>query len=209
MSLFVPDDFDSDVTPNAPASDVSPSIDVPQDDPYGFSSLTFADLPSQPGDGLFGGVMRHMAANGHPGLQEWAAKDAARRAAALAQEQQNPSACYTAPMTITAYDDHGPGKDWAYWKSHPDGVGPGTVAIANSTPQPYPFGTTFRVRNADGSTAYEGTALDTGAGWDSHHQNVDPQQWIDIWLPNDGAARQWGVQQRDVEICEPPKKAGP
>jgi 3D (Asp-Asp-Asp) domain-containing protein len=80
-----------------------------------------------------------------------------------------------------------------------------TAAVANSKPQPYPYGTTFRVANADGSTAYAGTALDTGAGWDRKHHNVDPNQWIDIWLPDEKKAAQWGVQWRNVEICKPPK----
>jgi 3D (Asp-Asp-Asp) domain-containing protein len=126
----------------------------------------------------------------------------------LAQGQQNQSACYTVPMTVTAYDNHGPGSDWAYWKTHPEGVGPGTVAVSNSKPQPYPYGTTFTVRNPDGTAAYTGTALDTGAGWDSDHQNVDPKQWIDIWVPDKNTADQWGVRQRNVEVCEPRKKNG-
>jgi hypothetical protein len=129
-----PDAADDPVAPTLPASDDT----SPTDDPYGLSGLTFADLPSQPGDGVFGGVMRQMAANGHPGLQAWAASDAAQQAGASGQQQL--LACYTKPMTVTAYDVHGPGKDWTYWKNHPEGVGPGTVAVANTDPQPYPSG---------------------------------------------------------------------
>jgi hypothetical protein len=190
-----------------PEAQPAPANGAPPDDPYGLRSLTFADIPSLPGDGVLTGVLRQMAANGHPGLQDWATKDAAKQLGAGAQggPQPDSSFCYTRPMTVTAYDNHGPGKDWTYWKDHPEGVGPGTVAVANTDPQPYPFWTTFTVRNPDGSMAYAGTALDTGRGWDARHHNVDPEQWIDIWLPNGKIATQWGVQRRDVEICEPPK----
>jgi hypothetical protein len=88
--------------------------------------------------------------------------------------------CVTRRMLVTAYDDKGPGKDWSYYKSHPEGVGPGTISVANSNPIPYPFGTTFDVLNADGTTAYSGVAHDTGAGWDADHHNVKPEDWIDI-----------------------------
>ena len=43
--------------------------------------------------------------------------------------------CVTKLMLVTAYDDKGPGRDWAYYKSHRGGVGPNTVAVANTNPQ--------------------------------------------------------------------------
>lgn len=65
-----------------------------------------------------------------------------------------------------------------------------------------PYGTQFNVKNSNGTSAYRGTALDTGAGWDAKHHNVGPSQWIDIWLPGN-QANEWGLQWRDVTICTP------
>jgi hypothetical protein len=114
---------------------------------------------------------------------------------------QQRQVCYTKRMMVTSYNDHGPGSDWAYWKGHPEGVGLGTVAVANTVPKPYSYETQFTVLNSDGSTAYHGTARDTGAGWDAKHHNVSPGQWIDIWLPG-RQANKWGVQWRNVVICK-------
>jgi RHS repeat-associated protein len=115
----------------------------------------------------------------------------------------NQKKCHTVKMMVTAYDDNGPGSDWSHFKSgDPSSVGPGTVAVSNTNPPAYPYGTTFNVLNPDGTSAYNGTAWDTGAGWDANHQNVDPSQWIDIWLPTNSAARKWGAQWRLVMICE-------
>jgi len=108
--------------------------------------------------------------------------------------------CTTKKLFVTSYNDHGPGSDWPYYKNHPEGAGPGTVAVANSSPQPYPYGTTFNVLNPNGSSAYVGTARDTGAGWNRDGRNLNPDQWIDIWLPG-SKAWQWGAQWRDVLIC--------
>ena len=116
-------------------------------------------------------------------------------------------ACHTVRMMVTSYNDHGAGSDWAYWKNHPEGVGPGTVAVANTVPKPYTYGTIFVVQNPNGTSAYTGTALDSGAGWDANHHNVAPSQWIDIWLPGK-QANQWGVQWRDVQICGPSAGGG-
>ena len=116
--------------------------------------------------------------------------------------------CITKLMLVTAYDDRGPGRDWAYYKSHPGGVGPNTVAVANTSPPPYPFGTTFNVLNEDGAVAYSGVAHDTGAGWDEGHHDVPPDQWIDIWVPRSPGkhkhrnANRWGKQWRNVTICQ-------
>lgn len=116
--------------------------------------------------------------------------------------------CITKLMLVTAYDDKGPGKDWAYYKSHPGGVGSHTVAVANTNPPPYPFGTTFDVLNEDGTVAYNGVAHDTGAGWDKDHHDVPPEDWIDIWLPRSPGkhkhrnANKWGKQWRNVKICQ-------
>jgi len=116
--------------------------------------------------------------------------------------------CVTKLMLVTAYDDKGPGRDWGYYKSHPGGVGPNTVAVANTNPPPYPFGTTFDVLNPDGTIAYSGVAHDTGAGWDKDHHDVPPDEWIDIWVPRSPGkhkhrnANKWGKQWRNVTICQ-------
>ena len=113
-----------------------------------------------------------------------------------------PCGCRTVRILVTSYNDHGPGSDWAYYKKHPGGVGPNTIAVANTNPKPYPYGSTFNVLNPDGSSAYSGTAYDTGAGWNAAHHNVDPAHWIDIWLPGP-QANKWGLQWRNVTICGP------
>src|SRR5712691_240503 len=55
--------------------------------------------------------------------------------------------CITKLILVTAYNDIAPGKDWSYYKpkkksEKAGNVGPGTVAIANTNPKPYPFGST-------------------------------------------------------------------
>jgi GH24 family phage-related lysozyme (muramidase) len=77
------DDFGTpdDEIDTQPASAAEPGQDIPPADPRGLGSLAFADLPRRLGDGVLSGVMRQMAANGHPGLQEWAATDAERNGA--------------------------------------------------------------------------------------------------------------------------------
>jgi RHS repeat-associated protein len=111
-------------------------------------------------------------------------------------------------MLVTAYDNVGPGSDWKHYAPRKPGdktgsVGPGTVAVANSKPIPYPYGTLVKVLDATGAEVYRGSVHDTGAGWDRAHHNVPPDQWIDIWLPTRSEALQWGKQWRDVEMCTP------
>jgi RHS repeat-associated protein len=114
--------------------------------------------------------------------------------------------CTTRIMLVTAYCSRGPGSDWPHYKlRHKRGkarsVGPGDVAVANSDSQPYPFGSSVTVvDNATGTTDYTGTVHDTGAGWDSNHHDVLPDQWIDIWLPC-RKARDYGKRYRTVTIC--------
>lgn len=111
-------------------------------------------------------------------------------------------------MLVTAYSDKGPGKDWTYFKNHPEGVGPGTIAVANTNPIPFPFGTDMAVFSADGTRVeYYGTVRDTGAGWDARHHNAESDSWIDIWLPTTKEALEFGKQTRNVTICTAPVKS--
>lgn len=123
--------------------------------------------------------------------------------------------CVTKMMVVTAYSDTGPVKDWNYVKQTGNGGGPGIVAVANTSPQPYPMGSTVTVSgNPDpffnsqptdpfNLPAYSGIVHDTGAGWDyPGHIPVAPDDWIDIWLPKPDAIK-WGRQWRKVTICTP------
>ena len=114
-------------------------------------------------------------------------------------------------MLVTAYSDVGPGSDWAYYKPSKKGekarnVGAGTVAVANSDHQPYPYGakvTVFGPKKKgcnEGNAVYEGEVHDTGAGWDSDHHNVAPEEWIDIWMASRKEAIKWGTQWLEVVI---------
>jgi RHS repeat-associated protein len=127
--------------------------------------------------------------------------------------------CVTKIMLVTAYSDRGPGKDWPYFApkrrgEKPRSVGMGTVAVANSNPQPYPFGAdvtvsgplvdpVFNPRPIDpfNTPSYIGQVHDTGAGWDANHHHVQPDDWIDIWLPSRKDALKWGTRWRQVTIC--------
>jgi hypothetical protein len=85
--------------------------------------------------------------------------------------------CIRKLILVTAYSDPGPGKDWPYFApkkrgGKPGGAGPGIVAVANTNPPPYPFGSSVTVSNNPdpfGSdyplapAAYNGTVHDTGA----------------------------------------------
>jgi RHS repeat-associated protein len=115
--------------------------------------------------------------------------------------------CTTKIMLVTAYCDQGRTASGSL-------AGPGTVATANTNapsrgpnrkPIPYPFGCSVTVDNAAGGdpwpTEYEGTILDTGAGWDSRHHDVLPDAWIDIWMRSCKQARQYGLRYRTVTIC--------
>lgn len=121
-------------------------------------------------------------------------------------------------MLVTAYADQGQGSDTRFPYSTsgygPRTVGPGTVAVANTHPKPYPYGATVTVsgplsnpffdnRPVDpfNNPAYVGTVHDTGAGWDANHHHVQPDDWIDIWLPTTTDANQWGMKWRKVTIC--------
>jgi RHS repeat-associated protein len=113
--------------------------------------------------------------------------------------------CIHELMLVTAYNDKGPGSDWAYYKptsngAAPRSVGPGTVAVANTNPPPYPYGANVTVFGPNGGVDYTGQVHDTGAGWDEDHADVSPDQWIDIWLPGNEATT-WGKQWRQVKIC--------
>jgi len=115
--------------------------------------------------------------------------------------------CTTRIMLVTAYCDKGPGSDWAHYKprrkgAKPSSVGPGDVAVANSDPQPYPYGCSVTVSNsANGTTDYQGTTHDTGAGWDSSHHDVLPGAWIDIWMSPCRKALNYGTRYGTVTIC--------
>jgi RHS repeat-associated protein len=115
------------------------------------------------------------------------------------------SLCVTKWILVTAYCDKGPGSDWPYYKprkkgEEPGSVGPGTCAVANTTPLPYPYGANVTVFGPNDSVDYQGEVHDTGAGWDCKHRCVKPQDWLDIWLPCK-EAKQWGRQWRLVRIC--------
>ncbi|MFZ6731832.1 Ig-like domain-containing protein [Undibacterium sp. Ji42W] len=115
--------------------------------------------------------------------------------------------CVMQLILVTSYNDRGPGKDWPYFKpktkgGKPGSVGPGIVAVGNSSNQPYPYGSTVTIYNDQdpNKVDYKGEVHDTGAGWNSKHHNVAPDQWMDIWLPGKEAIK-WGKQWRLVEIC--------
>jgi uncharacterized protein RhaS with RHS repeats len=94
--------------------------------------------------------------------------------------------CIRKLMLVTAYSDPGPGKDWPYFApkkrgGKPRGAGPGIVAVANTDPPPYPFGSGVTVSNNPdpfgsdnpfAGPAYSGNVHDTGAGWDPNHHHV-------------------------------------
>jgi len=104
--------------------------------------------------------------------------------------------CIRKLILVTAYSDPGPGKDRPYFApkkrgGKPRGAGPGIVAVANTNPPPYQFGSGVTVSNnpdpfgSDNPLTgpdYSGYVHDTGAGWDPNHHNVSPDDWIDIWL---------------------------
>lgn len=50
--------------------------------------------------------------------------------------------------------------------------------------------------------AYVGAVHDTGTGRDAHHHNVNPDDWIDIWLPSRKEALKWGRKWRRVTIYD-------
>ena len=127
--------------------------------------------------------------------------------------------CIQKIMLITAYCTTGPGTDWPFFKpkthgGKPGSVGPGTVAVADTVPPAYPFGSSvsvsgdpdpvFHSQPTDpfNTPAYVGCVHDTGKGWDPKHHNVPPDSWLDIWLPC-AQAKQWGKQWRMVTICTP------
>jgi RHS repeat-associated protein len=114
--------------------------------------------------------------------------------------------CVKKRMLVTAYCDKGPGSDWSYYKpkkpgGSPGSVGPGSIAVANTNPKPYCYGSTFEVYDDKDKITYTGEAHDTGAGWDKKHHDVSPDQWIDIWLPCKDA-KKWGKQYRNVTVCD-------
>jgi hypothetical protein len=76
--------------------------------------------------------------------------------------------------------------------------GDGRAAYAAAVP--YAYGCKMTVLDAQGNPTYSGEVHDTGAGWDSKHHNVAPEDWIDIRLPGK-TANNWGKQWRLVEIC--------
>lgn len=113
--------------------------------------------------------------------------------------------CFTKLMLVTAYSDRGPGSDWPHFKPRkrggvPTSVGPGDVAVANTSPPAFPYGSTVTVYGPTGTSVYDGEVHDTGAGWNPEHHNVPPGLWLDIWLPYKEAKR-WGKQWRQVRIC--------
>ncbi|MGB7229083.1 MAG: RHS repeat-associated core domain-containing protein [Candidatus Acidiferrales bacterium] len=134
--------------------------------------------------------------------------------------------CMRKLMLVTAYSVHKPGSDWPYFApkrrgDQPSDAGLGTVAVANTNPPPYPYGTTVSVSNNPdpfgsdfplSGPDYWGTVHDTGRGWDyPGHTPVPPDDWIDIWLPSKAVANKWGRQWRWVTICTPdtPCDSGP
>jgi RHS repeat-associated protein len=127
----------------------------------------------------------------------------------LESQGRKDETCIEKWMLVTAYSNTGPGSDWPHYKpktprGRPRGVGPNTVAVANTNPLPYPYGSRVTVfgetPSGDRRTDYQGTVHDTGAGWDPKHHNVDPDEWIDVWLPR-REAKKWGKQWRLVKIC--------
>jgi 3D (Asp-Asp-Asp) domain-containing protein len=61
-------------------------------------------------------------------------------------------------MHVTAYNDT---KNNTADGSRP---GPGTVAVAQNPFQPFPFGSSVKVYNSDGTVAYQGVVHDKGNG---------------------------------------------
>jgi hypothetical protein len=115
--------------------------------------------------------------------------------------------CTTQAMMVTSYSTRNrAGADWAYYRPKKKGartgtVGPGTVAVANTNPQPYSFGCPVTVTDPHNNIEYTGTVHDTGAGWDAKHHDMKPDKWIDIWKPSRRKALEYGVQFRMVTIC--------
>ena len=116
--------------------------------------------------------------------------------------------CTTQLSLVTAYCVKGnPTKSGRY-------PSPGTVATANTHPQPYPMGCSVSVSgplfdpvfdprqiNPFNTPDYNGTIYDTGAGWDAKHHHVQPDTWFDIWFFSCKEARQWGIKWRKVTVC--------
>jgi RHS repeat-associated protein len=116
--------------------------------------------------------------------------------------------CTTKIMLVTAYCDHAQPTKSGRWP------GGGTVAVANTKPQPYPMGCSVSVSGAlvdplfdprpidpFNIPEYTGTVYDTGAGWNSTHHNVPPDAWVDIWISPCKQARTYGIRYRKVTIC--------
>jgi len=116
--------------------------------------------------------------------------------------------CTTTLMLVTAYCANSQPTKSGKWPSD------GSVAVANTRPQPYPMGCTVRVsgplrdpvfdpRPLDPfiEPSYLGIVEDTGAGWNLSHHHVEPDTWIDIWIHSCSKAIQWGMQWRKVTIC--------
>lgn len=117
--------------------------------------------------------------------------------------------CTTTLMLVTAYCATGPTKS-----GQP--AGPGSVAVANTKPQPYPMGCSVSVSGPLKDPVfdpvpidpfkipdYNGTINDTGAGWDKKHHHVPPDRWADIWMRSCKQARKYGLQWREVTVCCP------
>jgi RHS repeat-associated protein len=121
--------------------------------------------------------------------------------------------CIRKLMLVTAYSaNKRPGSDWHYYAQTRQKPSVGFVAVANTNPMPYGYGSSVSVSNNPdpfgrdfplAGPTYPGTVHDTGAGWDyPGHVPVAPDDWIDIWLPKP-AAKKWGRQWRWVTICTP------
>ena len=127
--------------------------------------------------------------------------------------------CIRKLMLVTAYHDNKKaGSDWGYFKRTGQMPGPGFVAVANTNPPPYKYGSSVSVSNNPdpfGSDnplappAYTGNVHDTGAGWNyPGHVPVPPDDWIDIWIATYKADMKWGRQWRWVTICTPDTPSG-
>jgi hypothetical protein len=79
----------------------------------------------------------------------------------------------------------------------------GVMAVADSKPKPYPFGTKAQVLNTNGTVRYSGVVHDTGNGWNSAYHNIRPEEFLDVFRPDESSAGAVGNGWFLVRLCPP------